>query len=225
AFPMLLQRFTFLTKPDSESLSVVSNIYGRASLGGEVAITHAAAYALGAMAGADTRAGNAAGAEPYVARLRADLEQTKAPAEKRELLIAIGNARRDADTAFVTKYASDAAPEARIGAARALGGSTSREARPTLLKLAADGDARVQAAAIASLAPEALEASDVHALAMTVTGGQTSPANDGDLVTLIGNHPEPHEDTRAMLDFLMHRAKDPRARARIEFVLSQLPPK
>lgn len=206
---------------------VVAGIYGRASRGGEAALGHAAAYALGAMAGAETRAGGAGGAsaaEPYVARMRADLEQTKAPAEKRELLVAIGNAKREADTAFVTKYASDPAPEARIGAARALGGSPSRDARPVLLSLAADGDARVQAAAIASLSPEALEASDVHALAMTVTSGQTSPANDGDLVTLIGNHPEPHEDTRAMLDFMMHRAKDPRARARIEFVLSQLPP-
>jgi hypothetical protein len=221
AYPDYLQRFTLLAHPDPESVAFVAREYARAKHEASSDLRRASAYALGATAGA-LAPNDRDQAERYADRLRRDLARAEPAAEKRQMLTALGNAALVEDRPLIDQYAADRDPTIRVAAARALGHFAEQPARDRLLSMLVDPDARVEAAALGAIGSRPVSSNELGVVATHLEAGEIARDLDGDIVTLIGQNPQPAEVSRSMLEYLRARATDAQARARIDFVIAQL---
>jgi hypothetical protein len=221
AYPMLLQRFSFVPRPDRESAAFVAAEYARARRDGAVEVQLASAHTLGSIAGALSRTAPEL-ARRYDQELRDDLARSKSAREQKELIAALGNASSDEDARVVAKFAASADPTLRAEAALALRDATSADARATMVSLVGDAEPSVEAASLSALLPHPLAAEEAQQLQTLVTDGKTSPGLDNDLVSFLAAKSTTGTDVRAMLTYIAQRTGDNRVRARANLLLEQL---
>jgi hypothetical protein len=216
-YPMLVQRMSLLESPDDDTVAAAARLreqQGTASPAGG-----AAAYALGAMANRLAAGGRADDARRWTAPLAAELETTDDPVARARLLGALGNAGLADHVELFVRFSDDADPEVRRGAASALRHDDQPDARAALVRLAGDGDAAVQAAALASLRDRALGVDDAGALAAGLGAGLTGAAAV-DAVRLLTPHGGSPEVAAALAALAAAPTTPPEVRAEIRRALA-----
>jgi HEAT repeat protein len=223
-FATLLQRFSFVQRPTSESTGFVENLYEH---GGSRDERFAAAHSLGSLAGHLAKSDkdeDRAAARRETSRLARDLDAAKAPKDKKALLGALGNAGSHDFLATVARYKGDPDVDVRVTAALALRKDPSPESRATLLSMMQDKDGEVAGASLEALGYQTVSRDSVRAIAAAVTGHKTTPEADTKMVTFFADHLDAPE-TRGALETMLARVPegDYREAQRIRSVIAQLP--
>jgi len=179
-FATLFQRFAAVPRPDKASVDFVATAFraGGAARG-------PAAVTLGVMI-RRIAATDAASAKALNQELLSRLAAASTAADKRALIIALGNARSPENAQAIKTHAIDAEPIVRAQTARALAGFDTPDARATVVRLAGDADSMVARDAITSLGSMALTSSDWADLKKLATRADASTEADAELVRLVG---------------------------------------
>jgi HEAT repeat protein len=140
--------------------------------------------------------------------------------ERTAMIGAVGNAGLPSVVVALAPFAKDEDPGVREAVARAMRRPQTPEARDVLFGLASDPSPPVERGAVAALGYHKLSRQDLERLARMVAVGETSPAVDPDLVSLLAYCVEEPEPVRRILHVLATRAQgDPAQAARIAMVL------
>jgi hypothetical protein len=218
----LLQRFSSVAHPTTESIEFLARAYASAKAG-PTPDRYGAAYALGAAAGNARASGDVAGARAAHDILARDLGAARTPAERKHLATALGNAVTPDDVGAFAQLTSDHDEGVRGAAAWALHRVDAPDARAALLGFARDTDAGVAETAFQAMTYQTLGDEELGRLAAVVTAGQTPAAADGALLTLLAKHTDGGAPVRAILGTLLERAEgDNPMLARIRHVLVQV---
>jgi len=220
-YPMLLQRFSFVPRPDRHTAAFVAERYERARRDGNLDVQLASAHTLGSITSALAKTQPEL-ARRYDAQLRDDLQRARTTKEKKELLAALGNARSEEDMRLAREFARSSEPVLRAEAALALRDASSPEARQTMIALVGDAEPSVEAASLSALSGHPLSGAETQQLETLVTGGQTSMGLDNDLLSFLGAKAASGSNVRAMLSYIAQRTGDARVRARANLILEQL---
>jgi hypothetical protein len=183
-FASFVQRLGFVESPDGPTLRFLMSVYAE-SRNEPVDVRASCAYALGAASGQAFTCGEPDAAVRASDCLRRDLMSATAPAEKCALLAALGNAGITSDITVITRFAQDADPWVRAGAALALRKLNVVEARQYLVMLVADHELKVAHSALAALAEHKLDDQDLECLSEHVLAGQTPITLDMRILRLI----------------------------------------
>jgi hypothetical protein len=219
-YAALLQRVSVVARPTDETLAFVAHAREDAR---DARAKTAATYALGAAAGNAMRAGDRAAGERYGAVLVAALDASTTGDAKRTNLAALGNLGLDAAVPVVARFARDPDAGVRGAAAWALRKTDSPDARSTLLALARDESADVEARAFEAMGKQPLARDDLAALSRIVVAGETQPSTDSALLTLLAEHSDGGEPVDAMLRTLLARNDaDKRMQAQIRHALAAM---
>lgn len=183
-FAAFVQRLGFLDEPDGPTLRYLMSVYAEAR-GEPEDVRAACAYALGACAGHAFRAGDEDAAVRATEMVRRDLFLVSTTAEKRALLLALGNAGLTTDLPAIIRAANDPDSPVRAAAAIALRKIDDREARSQLVSMIGDPDVRVGESAIVALSEHRLGEPEVEEISEAVQAGRTAMALDGRLLRLL----------------------------------------
>ncbi len=215
----LLQRFSFLFAPDSDSIAYLTQVWKQSrGVQAQAEVEASAAMAMGAMVrrlsaqrglSADAAALAAASAASLDAQLREALAQARTPEAEKPLIAALGNAARPEDLTPLVAHARDEDDSIRDQVAHSLRGIDSPRARESLLELAADRSPVVAATAFGALKQQPLGEADWRALDDEVAAGRTPPAADGTLLELLGEKGAGHEQARSILLVVQKRNPSP----------------
>jgi HEAT repeat protein len=214
----MVQRFSLVQRPTSESVQYIAASYREASSVGDRA---ASAYALGASAGNLARSGgDRAVVRASEAKLVEGAKGAKTPAERRNMLGALGNLGLPEDEATIASFAKDEAPEVRSAAAWALRKIDDEDARSALFAIAADADPSVATNAFQAIGYQTMTPDDWSSLARVVAAGTTPPQSDEALLTLLSQNVNGGAPVAQMLQTLAARnTSDNSMEARIAHVL------
>lgn len=208
----LLTRAGFVERPETRTVQMVAEAWGAAD-GVE---KQSAATVLGAAAGHLYRSGETEQALGHVRRLEGALSAAEDTADRRALLLALGNAGVPEAVETVAAYAGDADPAVRRAAATALRKTPGAVAEQALGALMRDDDARVARTAVKALSRHALGDEHLRSLAAAVADGSLAPATHSALVELLVAHGERAPDARRLLAAaLAARTADGRLRSRL----------
>jgi HEAT repeat protein len=213
-FPLLFQRLSLISLPDSATLEFLEQAYaapGAETLG-------AAAFALGAAAGQTARAGDAQG-RALADRLLHDLEEAETPDHQALRLIALGNAGLPEHLDALLAYTRAEHPEVRRAAAAALRKLDDPRAREALLDLAGDAEARVQRRALDALARRGAAEHEVNRLGDL--GATVAESNLDAWVSLLLPFAHTPEGQAALRSVLARELRDARIKGRIRAVLGE----
>jgi len=202
----IVQRFLFVTKPNTASARFVASEYDRARSAGERDVEFPAAAALGAVI--EHMEGEDELVKKIDAQLRDDLAERRSPEESVALLRALGNAKMDDDLDAILPFASDTSAPVREQVARSLQSFDDPHASRALLELAADAVPMVDRAAFRALREQSLDDGDWDTLARRVEEGNTSPYADRTLVDLIERRPDSGARGTRMLRYVLTRTAD-----------------
>jgi hypothetical protein len=207
-YPVLVQRFSFLRRPDRASGDFVDGAYREASAGRDSDARYATAYSLGAVADNLRKGGEAAAADGYARELRRDLGKASTPEERANLVTALGSANRPEDVTTIAAASTDPNAAVRRAAAIALHGDTSAEGLAALLRLVGDPAPSVQQAALRSLSVRALSLAALDTLATLVERGVLSKTSYGDLLALLASRTAAGGPIVRMLAFVISHSDD-----------------
>jgi len=184
----LVQRFVFVAEPTPESARFVISVYDGARAAGEDGVAFRAAAALGAivehLSGADALAAE------IDRRLRDDLAERRSPEESVALLLALSNARQEADLGAIESFAADDQPTVREQVARSLRRFDDPSAGTVLLDLVRDPSAAVVRASFRALREQSLDDGDWETLARDVEQGDNTTRSYSALVDLLERRPD-----------------------------------
>lgn len=207
AFGLLVQRFSFVERPELVDLELLERLRSKAPRSAH----HATTYALGSTIGHLART-DLPSAERFAARLVDDLGRAHRSDEKIPLLAALGNAGLARDLELVASYARDKDPEVRAQAATALRRQTDPRALGPLLDLLGDDSPRVANHALDAIVEQRRPPA---VIAARVAAGRTHPELDPKVVDLFAQQPDRDQGFRAALAVIRARTKDPRLIARL----------
>lgn len=184
-FSLLVQRFTFVTAPQPESVEFLVHQLDLARDTRDVASAQGAAVALGSTVRRLEEMGQADAARRYDTLLRDALADAREPGAQRGLLAALGNAARVEDVDAIRAFAGSEEPLVRDQVASSLRHLDTPAARDTLLSLATDTQSVVAISAFASLRTQTMESGDWSRLVEQVEAGKTPVSADAALLELV----------------------------------------
>lgn len=218
----LVQRFSFVARPTSESIAFLERATHDAKSASERA---ASAYALGGAAGNAMRAGDETAGARYGTPMVDSLTKARSGDEKRAWLGALGNLGWSGAVPRVVAMSHDADASVRAASAWALRKTDTQEVRAALRDLARDAVPEVAERAFEAMgAQPTLGSDDLASIASLVADGSTPPRADSALLSLLTAHPEGGEPVQTMLRTLLARndADKPMA-AQIRHALAAMP--
>jgi len=180
------QRLAFVQSPTPETLAFAEGGY-RDSQG---PLHDAATLSLGSLLGAAAEHGDEAGEERLRTLLTQDLTVAPDTRTRARLLDALGNASLPETAALVAGFANDLDPQVRKSAARALRNQEDVDSQAVLIRLLADPDPRVQAAALAALAQRGLTSDTLAALTTLVADHALASENVDAVLNLLAVLPD-----------------------------------
>ncbi len=191
----LLTRAGFIANPEPATVRLVADTWSRAA-GIE---KQSAATVLGAAAGHLYRNGETDLALTHVRRIEGALRTAGDTADRRALVLALGNAGVPETVETVAAYARDSDPAIRRAAATALRKTPGAVAEQALGSLMRDADPRVARTAVAALSKHPLDAGHLRSLAGAVADGTLGPATHSQLVELLVSHGDLDTGARRLL--------------------------
>jgi len=221
----LVQRFSFVERPDAETVAYV--LAAREGAGADRNYTIATSFTLGSIAKHLRASGDEAAAGEIDAVLQSALAAARTDSDRAELLRALGNAASVVTVPAIQAYATSTDAAVRTSAAWALRDTPTAEARATLFTLAGDSNADVTRSALAALDRHPLAAGDFDQLERVTTAAE-KPLPDttsAALVTLLSHHlDDAAPGVRRMLEAIRSNTNaNSELRERARVVLAQLP--
>ncbi len=220
AYLLHVQRLSLVTRPEPATVAFARETWQTADA---PHVKNAAAYTLGATAGALYRAGDADAAQRELAPLLARLDDAETPAEAAELLRSLGNAGLPEHLPTLLARIDHPDPDVRAAVAAALRKLGSGEARAALRSLLGDAHPLVRRETLQSMTTAGLTAEDVEAIVAHVVLGGFEEKTFGDLLGAFATVPEHGAllvpALEAMLASPIQSAK---LRARISALLAQV---
>ena len=223
AYPMYVQRLSFLPRPEQDTARFLFDLRDRAPTGSP--LSRATTYALGSLVGGLRETGQDALARRFNDRLRDDLRAARSSADEKAILAAMGNARLPENDAVLLTYTQAEDVSVREQAAYALRGSSDPDARTQLVALVSDPEASVGAASLSALDGPQVSAGELAAIARLVTEQKTPADLDATLVGFLAVHANSGSASATAataLRAMLARATDARVRGRIQLVLDQI---
>ncbi len=222
-FTRMIQRFTFVSKPDAESVAFLEKTLATAKATGDANVRYGATYAMGSVAAHLANAGDTAGARAQVSRLKSELAAAKTPDDKSANLIALGSSHSPDARGAIRAFATDDDASVRSSAAYALNGAEDPDSRKALLGLAFDGDKDVVEAALGSLSGVRASESELARLEGLTSDGPHAAGTSAMLVDFLGKQAEAGADVRPMLEAMLPRVEnDGMLHARVAQILAFL---
>lgn len=222
-FGRLLQRFSLVDHPRAESIVFVEEVRTRARAAKEDDVYYASLYTLGSLSGNAYVHRNEALSVPVAASLVAALAASRAPAEQKALLAALGNTGRPEALEPIKAYATSPRAELRAQVATALRRFDDPAVRKLLVEMIADPDPRTGLAALASLDRESVTAPEMERLAELVEQGKTRPDADSQIIVFASTHALARDAARRILRAVERRAaENPEMAQRARSALAKL---
>ena len=176
-YPLLLQRLSFVAKPEPETIAWVEQRY-RDSDAPDGRNDHlASAYTLGSLAGRASEAGDAGEASRLNRLIRQGLADTDTPRDVAHYVTALGAAGLEDNIDVFEHHAGSPYATVRHAAAGAAAKLSSPEARALLVGLASDPSATVQGHALRLLQQKEVSATDLSSVAEAMRSGGLHQGN------------------------------------------------
>jgi HEAT repeat protein len=208
-YAMLVQRFTFVTAPDEESVAFLEREYDERKVASVPGAAEGVAVALGSVVRRLANRGEDARARQVDLWLHEALREASTSTLRGALVAALGNAGRPEDVADLVALADDPDARVRDRVATALRSVDSPEARRALFSLATDASSAVAISAYRSLKSQSLDDADWRRLVGIARDGRSPAASDATLVLLVREKAGGRVEGRDILAALLERNDSP----------------